>query len=64
MKNLLFVMVAFAAISFASCGSNTVNDSVNDSTVTDSDSVYADSGSHHCSHNTAAFDADTITAVK
>lgn len=57
-------MVAFAAISFASCGSNTVNDSVNDSTVTDSDSVYADSGSHHCSHNTAAFDADTITAVK
>ena len=57
MKKLLFVMVAFAAISFASCGSKTANDSVNDSTVvTDSDSVSADSA--------AEFAADSITAAE
>ena len=61
MKKLLFVMVAFAAISFASCGSKTTNDSVNDSTVvTDSDSV-SDS---IVTDSAAAFAADSITAAE
>ena len=58
MKKLLFVMVAFAAISFASCGSKTANDSVNDSdsVSADSDSIVTDSA--------AAFAADSITAAE
>ena len=64
MKKLLFVMVAFAAISFASCGSKTANDSVNDSTVvTDSDSVSTDSDSI-VTDSAAAFAADSITAAE
>ncbi|EHG24248.1 hypothetical protein HMPREF9332_00449 [Alloprevotella rava F0323] len=61
MKKLVFMLVAFAAISFASCGNKTdnnaattdsdsvttVNDSLNDSTATNStvatDSVKGDS---------------------
>lgn len=62
MKKLLFVMVAFAAISFTSCGSKTENDSVNDSTITDSDSVSAVSDSI-VTDSPAAFVADSITAV-
>lgn len=60
MKKLLFVMVAFAAISFASCGSKTVNDST---VVTDSDSVSADSDSI-VTDSAAAFAADSITAAE
>lgn len=62
MKKLLFVMVAFAAISFASCGSKTTNGSVNDSTATDSDSVATDSDSI-VTDSAAAFAADSITAA-
>lgn len=60
MKKLLFVMAAFVAVSFASCGSKTTSDSTNDSTVVDSDSVTTDSDSIVVD-SAAAFATDSIT---
>lgn len=45
MKKLLFVAVALAATSFASCGSKCNSTAAVDSTAVDSDSVVTDSDS-------------------
>lgn len=41
MKKLLFMLVAVAAVSFASCGGNTPKDAQNDSTAADSNATEA-----------------------
>lgn len=51
MKKLIFVMAAFVAVSFMSCGSKTTCTTDSDSTVANNDSVVVDS---------AAVDTDSV----
>lgn len=65
MKKLVFMFVAFAAISFASCGGNKTSDAA---ATTDSDSVVVDSAADSVATDSAAADsaatADTTAAAE
>ncbi len=64
MKKLVFMFVAFAAISFASCGNKTSDAAA----TTDSDSVVVDSAADSVATDSAAADsaatADTTAAAE
>ena len=64
MKKLVFMFVAFAAISFASCGNKTSDAAA----TTDSDSVVVDSAADSVATDSAAADsaatADTTAATE
>lgn len=65
MKKLVFLFVAFAAISFASCGNKTANsDATADTTATESvESAAVESDSTAAAADTTAAAADTTAAV-
>ena len=58
MKKLVFMFVAFAAISFASCGNKTSDAAA----TSDSDSVAVDSAADTTSTDTTAADSAATTA--
>ena len=58
MKKLVFMFVAFAAISFASCGNKTSDAAA----TSDSDSVVVDSAANSVATDSAAADSSAATA--
>lgn len=59
MKKLVFMFVAFAAISFASCCGNKTSDAA---ATSDSDSVVVDSAADSVATDSAAADSSAATA--